>query len=76
MDDLHEVTFEGVERTREKRLSVALGTAFGIAKLIERARHGDAEEADANASCALAWAELLVSQLKATPPAGKNITLA
>jgi len=74
--ELHEVTFEGVEKTREQCLSVALGTAIGVAKLIERARHGDAEEADANASCALAWAELLVSQLKATPAADRSTTLA
>jgi hypothetical protein len=71
----HEVTFEGVEKTREQHLAIALGTAIGIAKLVERARHGDAAEADSNTSCALSWARLLVTQLEGVPPADRNRTM-
>lgn len=75
MNDETEVTFEGRDRTHAERLSIALGTVVGIAKLIERARHGDAAGSDNNISCALGWARLLATQLEDVPPADRNRTI-
>ena len=72
----HEVTFLGREKPRDERLSSALGISIGIAKLVERARHGDAAEADSNTACALSWARLLVTQLEDVPPADRSRTMA
>lgn len=61
--NVHEIRYEGRERTDKDRLDFAEGTLIGALKLLVRVRFGCSSEVRGNCRCIATWLRAVAQQM-------------